>query len=241
MSRVYLHGFAGQPTEWDQMQEALPGEALDLNSYLGNSWETCLRLVSDELRALATVIGYSLGARIALGLAMDYPSRIQALVMVSGSPGIREADRKDRRTLDAIRADQLVRTGLKPFFQSWYNLSIFKSLADKPELKERLINARLDLDPRKLASFFRVLGVAEQPDYFPKLSKLRIPALFIAGADDPKYVSIVKKMADACPRGEYAIIKNAGHMVHLEQPEACRDVVKEFCDRVEKQDWSEEI
>jgi pimeloyl-ACP methyl ester carboxylesterase len=57
-----------------------------------------------------------------------------------------------------------------------------------------------------------------------------MPVLVVAGATDPRYQVLGKRLAGAVPSGAFCVIPGAGHAVHLEQPELCARVVRSFLD-----------
>jgi pimeloyl-ACP methyl ester carboxylesterase len=58
-------------------------------------------------------------------------------------------------------------------------------------------------------------------DYQSSLSRIKIPATVMTGADDPMISpKRLKFMTDMIPRGHLHLIENAGHLPHLEQPAA---------------------
>ena len=59
-----------------------------------------------------------------------------------------------------------------------------------------------------------------------------MPVLVVAGALDPKYVTLAERLAAGIgPRAELAVLDGAGHTVHLEQPEAFLAVVEAWLTR----------
>ena len=97
------HGGSDAPT--DPARYALERQAADLAELLG--------LLE---AAPATVVGYSMGARLALVLALEHPETVERLVLESPSAGIADpADRAQRRAADERLADDLERDGIEAF------------------------------------------------------------------------------------------------------------------------------
>src|SRR5690348_15976815 len=101
-----LHGFTGSPASWDDVLSALPDAEAHRPALLGHAPETertrAVRTFADEVARLAELLppdpvhlcGYSLGARLALALALAHPARIARLTLISGQPGLpNEAER----------------------------------------------------------------------------------------------------------------------------------------------------
>ena len=147
---VLLHGFLGSRETWRHLVPTLgarrPLVVVDLPGHGASRAPTCtgpagwhetLEALGDLLAivspAPADLLGYSQGARIALGLAMSRPSQVRRLVLESGSPGLAdEAARAARRTEDEALAQRLLREGLDAFVARWEALPLFASLARLP-------------------------------------------------------------------------------------------------------------
>src|SRR5436309_3091100 len=103
---VFLHGFTHTGASWDPVVAAL-GEryralAPDIRGHGSASARSpvSLEAVLDDLAALAparfTLVGYSMGGRLALHAALALGARIDRLVLISSSPGL--ADPGERAT-----------------------------------------------------------------------------------------------------------------------------------------------
>ncbi|WP_457395189.1 alpha/beta fold hydrolase [Thermostichus sp. MS-CIW-28] len=60
------------------------------------------------------------------------------------------------------------------------------------------------------------------------LPTITTPTLLITGALDPKFCAIATRMAELMPHARHAIVPDAGHAVHLEQPAAVAELVSAF-------------
>ena len=244
---VALHGFTGSTETWAPFRASLGRWftllAIDL---LGHGRSECppdprrYRLEScvDDLVAIldrlgldhVDLLGYSMGGRAALHLAAAAPDRIHSLVLESASPGIRTVkDRAARVRADGRLADLLEGEGIKAFVDRWEQVPLFASQAGLPlPVRAALRSQRLRNNPLGLANSLRGMGTGEMEPLFDRLSKLDVPTRLIVGALDEKYRSLGREMADALPRATLAIVENAGHAVHLEQPDAFASIVLEF-------------
>ena len=222
MRCALLHGFTGHPSVWDdviaawQLPEppvvvALPGHGA---TDVADSWDDNLELVAQAIRGCDVAIGYSLGARVALGLVAS--RRVSRGVLISVHPGLDDAARAQRRDTDASWARMLREQGIIAFEAAWTAQPLFATQARVPEdkLHARRDN-RLAHDPAQLARSLEVMGLAEMPDYRGELATLASHFALIAGADDDKFAS----MARALPALLFEAIPNAGHDPTLEAPE----------------------
>ncbi|HEY1334123.1 MAG TPA: alpha/beta fold hydrolase, partial [Myxococcaceae bacterium] len=176
------------------------------------------------------VAGYSLGARVALGLCLRAPERVRRLVLESGNPGLRRRrDRGERRREDAALAEVIERDGLEAFVRRWEELSLFDGLRSLPgEVRTRLRARRLSHRPEALASSLRALSVGAQPSYWARLWTVRAPTLLITGEHDDKFTGIARAMAAEIPLVWGHVFPGAGHAPHLESPEEWAREVTSF-------------
>ena len=82
-------------------------------------------------------------------------------------------------------------------------------------------------------SEFTVTGELKDADLLPRLKEIRQPVLLTCGEHDEAAPETVAIFCDQLPRGEMAVLPDASHIHHLEQPVLFRSVVREFMSRVE--------
>ncbi len=245
---LLLHGFMGSASDWRGIIAAFEIEhrcvAVDLpghGSSLGlppaaYTIEGTARALLDLLDGLEiirpTLVGYSMGGRLALYLALRHPERFSGLFLESASPGIEDpAERRERRRADEARAGRLESGDLASFLDDWYRQPLFASLARREGVLEETIGARLRNDPRELARSLRGMGAGRMPSLWGELAALRMPALAVAGERDERYVGISARMAARSPRVRAAVVPEAGHNVRLENPEEYLAALKSFLER----------
>ena len=100
---------------------------------------------------------------------------------------------------------------------------------------EQLVDAqrpgRLSHEPRSLALLLRTAGQGALDPVWHELHTLEMPLLAIAGARDEGYTAAAKRIAQVAPNARAAIVEDAGHAAHLQQPQAVADLITEFLDR----------
>jgi 2-succinyl-6-hydroxy-2,4-cyclohexadiene-1-carboxylate synthase len=177
----------------------------------------------------ASLVGYSLGGRIALYAATKFPPQIKALVLESCQAGITgEQMRRDRAEADDRQARILLAEGMESFVEQWYNLDLFKTLRRRPQLWLEIKEKRKKNDPRWMAKIISELSAGRQPPLWNQLGSLPLPVLLVAGGLDAKYVELMVKMGNQIPGATTEIFPDAGHNVHLEHPEKFTKIVKAF-------------
>lgn len=244
---LLLHGFTGSAATWAPLVAALAHQArtiavdlighgrsdapADPNRYRMEHCVTDLLAVLDTLGVeRVDVLGYSMGGRVALHLATAAPARVGALVLESASPGLADpAERQARRAADAALAATIERDGVAAFVDRWERLPLFASQATLPaEVRAHLRAQRLQNNPVGLANSLRGMGAGRPAPLWGRLAALTCPTLLIAGALDQKYHDLACAMAAALPAARLAVVPEAGHAVHLEQPAAFAEIVPAF-------------
>lgn len=242
---LFLHGFLGSVDDWrpfePELAESLGILAVDLPGH-GES-QTCnrdeysfpniatkiVRLFDHLALERVNLAGYSMGGRLALYLLTHFEERFDQVLIESASPGLkRESERQARVAHDRILADKLRLTPFEDWLTYWYAQPLFDSLAHRPDLLQRAIKSKFDQNPETLAQALELMSVGYQENLWPKLSSINMPLLFIAGEQDTKYAAIARETARLCPNGRAVIIEQAGHNVHLEQPEQYIRQLKQF-------------
>ena len=165
----------------------------------------------------ATYVGYSMGGRLCLQLAVDQPELVRRLVLVSATAGIDDAtERAARRQADEELAASIEHDGVAAFLERWLALSLFATLPrEAAALDDRRRNTA-----EGLASSLRLAGTGTQEPLWDRLPELPMPVLVVVGALDAKYVGLARRMAGLIPRATLEVIEGAGHSVPLEDPDA---------------------
>jgi len=246
---VLLHGFTGSADAWSALVPRLargrrvitfelPGHGA--SPVPDDPASATLPRVADALvRELAALgvraadwIGYSLGGRTALHVALAHPPAVRRLVLEGASPGIADSvERRARAVADAQLADAIERDGLDRFVDAWMAQPLFATQAALPvELRARERARRLRGSAAGFAAALRAMGAGAQESLWPRLGEVRARVLLLAGALDVKYGAIARAMAASLPGARVATVPGAGHAAHLEQPDAWLDAVEPFLD-----------
>lgn len=178
----------------------------------------------------AVYVGYSMGARLCLHLALIEPQLVEGLVMIGGTPGIEDdAERSARRDQDRLTAERLRTEGLDTFLAAWLGQPLFAQLpANRRFTEERRANT-----VEGLASSLELAGTGSQAPLWDRLTSLAMPVLVVAGALDTKFSAIAERMAAAIgSRATLAILPEAGHAAHLEKPAELLAVLRPWLARV---------
>ncbi len=234
---IFFHGFMGRSSDWNdirgrlhQSDAKIGTSAVDIQS--AENWESGIDGLAAGISHGSILVGYSMGARIALGLAVKYPQTIGGVVLISGNPGLESVDaRRQRLAADLRLADQIDklsdRASVEQFLNQWYQQSVFAGVPESVKSEE--IRCKANFDCRIWPDLLRTFSVARQPDFWPHLKKLSIPFCVVAGETDEKYNRIAARMGrEATSRVSIQIVPNSGHIVHREQPDRLVQIVQDF-------------
>lgn len=245
---VLLHGFSGDASTWRAVTERLADScqcfAIDLLGHgLSDAPADAARYRMDSVAAdivdlldeLAltkpSLLGYSMGGRLALYLALQFPAQFGALILESASPGLAdEAARAERRRRDCQLADNIEANGIASFVDYWESLPIWASQSERQIQQQR--PQRLANRPRGLANSLRGMGTGAQPDLWLQLPNLKAPVCLIVGERDEKFRRTNLLMARAMPQSILSVIPAAGHNTHLENPDAFCHALRAFLQRL---------
>ena len=221
-----LHGFTlggAMFRELNQLVDA-PIVAPDLPGHggrdgTGTDWDEAVDSVVESARTFqpATILGYSMGGRIALAAALRQPALFPRLVLVSTSLGIEDDDeRADRLSSDEAHAAAIQRAGTaEEFVRSFGSMPFLQAPGSSIDLDSIRLANRSD----GIAGALRGMGQGSQPYVGHSLHQLAMPVVWIAGSRDEKYTAIAEDAAAACPDGSVVVV-DAGHNVIAEQPAA---------------------
>lgn len=175
------------------------------------------------------VVGYSLGARIALRLAICHPDALGRLVLEAPSAGIVDpVARAERAALDAERARLAVTEGIEVFSERWEAEPVLAGEAALPAVaRDRQRAIRRANAPLGLGASLVYAGQGAMEPLHDRLGEVRAPTLVIVGADDPAR-SRAEEVAAGIPAARLAVVTGAGHAPHLERPERFRALVLDF-------------
>lgn len=248
---LLLHGFTGDVSIWRDSRSALDNRyqviSIDILGhgksdkpstvvpYQMESIASDIVQLLDSLSVYQThLLGYSMGGRLALYLAIHYPDRFSSLILESASPGLAtEQEREDRRDRDNALADKIEANEIQWFVDFWEGLSLWdsqKSLSNDVLLNQRA--QRLQNDPQGLANSLRGMGTGVQPSLWDRLPEITLPTQLIVGEFDSKFIGINQHMTQLMSNATMTTITNAGHTVHLENPKAFIKQVQLFLHRL---------
>jgi 3-oxoadipate enol-lactonase len=228
--RILLHaGIADSRMYRQQVQMLVPARALDLPGF----GTTPLEPGSLDDRAFVrdalpdepvTLIGTSLGGRIALELTLEAPDRVVALVLVG--PGLPDhAWSAQVRAFGAEEEEALERGDLDAAVEA--NVRLW--LADEVDPEVRALVAEMQRNAFVLQQGHDYKDVPLEPPASERLADVQAPTLVVTGEEDVRDIhEIADKLVAGIPGAEHATIAGAGHLPSLERPDEFDRVVLGF-------------
>jgi 2-succinyl-6-hydroxy-2,4-cyclohexadiene-1-carboxylate synthase len=239
---VLIHGFTQSAHAWDPIAPILAREhlviAVDAPGHGGSApieadLPTGADLMADVtddppggVGAVPAWVGYSMGGRYALHVALRHPERVRRLVLVSATGGMDDPqDRAARRRADDQLAEKVEREGVASFVAWWLQRPLFATLP----AEAAAVESRLGGTAAGLAASLRLAGTGSQQPLWSELSQLAMPVLVMAGSEDETYLAHGRRLA-ACigSNATLAVVSGAGHACHLERPRAFLEIVQPF-------------
>ena len=237
---VCFHGFSESGSTWDGIE--VPGYRLIRIDSMGHGRSArpmelqpyeLPQMLSDLHRVIYAVageryalMGYSMGARLALLYALEYPKEVTHLVLESGSVGIEdEEERQDRYLADIALGNRIREKDIQWFSETWAKLDIFKTQQSLPaKVQLQIQRRRLLNSPHALAFTLEGSGQGSMPYVGHRLSELTMPVCYISGELDTKYTAIgAEYFGDV-----HCIVPQVGHNVHVEVSEVYRQILERF-------------
>ena len=226
---LFIPGFMQRGDAWRPVAELLPERYPSaLLDHAEHSFEGRMGEIADA--GADVLVGYSLGGRLALRAALRAPAAYTGVVLVGATAGIEEGPMRVQRVeADEKLASWMEAMPIADIVSLWERQPLF---ADQ---SEQLVDAqrpgRLSHEPRSLALLLRTAGQGALDPVWHELHTLEMPLLAIAGARDEGYTAAAKRIAQVAPNARAAIVEDAGHAAHLQQPQAVADLITEFLDR----------
>ncbi|MEZ5204136.1 MAG: alpha/beta fold hydrolase [Acidimicrobiales bacterium] len=232
---LLLHGFTQTHVSWAPVVAALGGEveviapdapghgaAADLRLDLAGAADRAAALVGQRP---AIVVGYSMGGRTALRLALDHPATVRGLVLIGATAGIdAPADRDARRASDEALARGIERDGVGAFLERWLAQPLFADLKVAPDD----LAARRSNTAAGLASSLRLCGTAAMdPPWWGDLHHIVAPTTVLWGERDAKFAALGRRLVGSIgPNATGEAVTGTGHAAHLQRPDAIATAVE---------------
>jgi pimeloyl-ACP methyl ester carboxylesterase len=240
---ILLHGFGSSLHTWEPWVKALEADyrviRFDIRGFgltgpdPGGDYSTpravslILALVGELKIPKATIIGHSMGGKIAWNFAVAYPNRIEKLVLISPD-GFAAPRSSYGETPDVAPTLRLMRYAL-PKAMLRPNLEI--AYSDATRLTDTVLTRYHDLmlAPGQRAAMISVLEQGVLTDPVPQLARIPVPDLLLWG-DNDKMIPFghARDYLKALPKARLVAISGLGHGPHEETPDVALPPLKAF-------------
>jgi len=231
---LFLHGFLGDHTDFEEMMAYfsksffcigidLPGHGQS-EIHPQTSFETTAKQIQSIVKSQVKtchVVGYSMGARMALYTALNDPDLFQNVYLMSGAFGFKTQEEKiarlkqDQKWIDDfLAADPTV-------IQRWYQQPLFDSFRAHPLFK-KTVSYRSTQDLPRLGQSLAVFSQANHPFLDPLVCR---NLYYFYGEWDEKYVKIASELK-RYSHVKCIQIKQSGHVVHIENPSSIQKEIQ---------------
>lgn len=246
---LLLHGLGSRSEDWVMQVEALSQAGYqvwtpDLRG-LGQSsslsgWPTIeqlagdmIALVEQEIRRPAHVVGLSLGGAVALAMAAERADLLRSLTLVNTFAHLPLRSVNWRNA--GGRAFNLI-LGSMERLGEW----VARDLFPRPD-QGGLRSAAADrIAANRRGSYLRLLAAVARFNLRRELKRIDLPALVIAGDQDPLVpLSVKKRLAEGMPGARLVLFEGSGHATPIDAPEAFNDQLLNYLQKVERGDRGE--
>ena len=247
---ILLHGFGAQGWMWEYQQEALAKHftvyTLDLLgygysdrpdiAYTPDAFIDSVKGFMSELDiARATLIGHSLGAGVAMGMALNYPRLTDKLVLIGGFPqGVSEkAALMAYRVFLRFEPVVLLRIGFHLSGKGLLRATLEQLVVDKLLITDDVLDRAYRF--RAFAGSAHALFSTRnniprwEEHYAPRITEIATPTLIMWGTDDPLFpLAVGEELHQQIPKSVFQAIEDAGHLTMWEKPEETNSAILEF-------------
>jgi 2-succinyl-6-hydroxy-2,4-cyclohexadiene-1-carboxylate synthase len=227
---VWLHGFTqtkhAAPEFRSILTERFEVLTIDLpghgeNAEVSANLTETAELLADLLpREPLVIAGYSMGSRVALHFALQFPERVRGIATIGTTRGIQNpAERAARRERDEQLASRIRAIGFAAFLTEWRSQEMFAQLPiESPESRSHSAEG--------LARALEHLGTGTQEWLGEKIGNITVPFTTLAGTLDTKFATEAAAIAETVPEGTCWLIENALHPAHLEKPDVAATLIR---------------
>jgi pimeloyl-ACP methyl ester carboxylesterase len=248
---ILLHGFGASLYSWHKVMQPFsqlgsviaydrpafglterPMSWTGINPYSSEAQVEQLIALMDHFNIQkAILVGNSAGGTIAMLVALKYPQRVEALILVDpavyvngGSPSWINLikDTPQMQHIGPLFVRSIRKWGLKMLSTAWHDPNLITA-EDLAAYQKPLFVDNWD------KALWQLTRASSDSGLSSRLSELWLPTLVITGDDDrivPTDQSV--RLAGELPNASLVVIKNAGHVPHEEDPQAFMQAVNEF-------------
>ncbi|PIC83002.1 alpha/beta fold hydrolase [Sporosarcina sp. P1] len=220
---VFVHGLNNTARVWDGVIRELPSSvrAHAVEVPAGDTVEEIAERLLAELPETFYVCGFSFGGYVSLAMLDRAPERIEGICLAASSAF---ADREAQIAARKASIERAENGGFKDMVEESLPYMFLPAHLEDGEMMDTQSEMIRDYGPERYAA--HTGATMARPDRTDVFAESPLPKLLIAGEQDRIIpAKLMKKMADAAEDAEFAVIENTGHMIPLEQPGRCAELI----------------
>jgi len=239
---ILIHGFGGSMWQWEYQQHALsrhfrvltldlPGSGLSDKPEIDYLPDQMLAFCFGFMDALqiqnATLVGNSMGAGLAMGMALTHPTRVDKLVLIDGLPSHvmdNLTSPSFRRALETRAPSWLISFG-NWLFGGLATDSVLKEIVHDHSLLTPAVIERSNRNRRRPGIIKPILALKNalpswEVEFAPRLNSITHPTMIIWGEYDRVFpVTVGEELHRTIAGSQFVRIPHAGHMPQWERPD----------------------
>ena len=239
---ILIHGFGGSMWQWEYQQHALsqhfriltldlPGAGLSDKPEIDYRPDQMLDFLVGFMDTLklpqATLIGNSMGAGVAIGMALEHPARVAKLVLIDGLPQhVMEklTSPSVRRALETTAPSWLVSFG-NMLFGALLTESVLKEIVHDPALLTPAVIERSNRNRQRPGLIKPIMAVGRniplwESEFATRLGKIIHPTLVLWGEEDRVFpIAVGEELHQTIKTSRFIRIPGAGHIPQWERPD----------------------
>ena len=239
---ILIHGFGGSMWQWEYQQHALsqhfrvitldlPGSGLSDKPEIDYRPDQMLDYFVGFMDGVkipqATLVGNSMGAGLAIGMALAHPSRVDKLVLIDGLPQqvmTKLTSPSVRRALETSAPSWLVSFG-NMLFGRLMTESVLKEIVHDPALLTPAVIERSDRNRQRPGLIKPLLTVRKnlplwESGFATRIGDIIHPTLVIWGEEDRVFpIAVGEELHQTIKGSRFIRIPTAGHIPQWERPD----------------------
>lgn len=225
-----LPGFLGQSKDFELLSEfqyeVIPlfekNKPLNVKTEKQKWINNFIQYVQTKNHKNNILLGYSFGARLALEVLKNHKDIFSHCVFISANTShLPDQEREARKLNDQKWSESFLQNDWDQTLKQWNSQAVINNSTPAVRKKQ-------DFDMQAIERAFTDYSLAEQYVQAEDYKDVEAKFLWLFGEQDSKFVKISKNMQDSSWPGQFVTIPNAGHRLHLDQPEAFLKTLSEF-------------
>ena len=236
---VLLHGFPLDSRVWKSQRDALSkgnrvitpdlrgfGKSPSADAFTMESIADDVHALLADLGALPLILGgLSMGGYAALAYAKKYPTDLRGLVLIDTRA---EADTPEGREARDKMVEVVRTKGSKAVAEAMMGKMLAPDTPGrKPDVARELRTIMESQPPRTIEN--ALAAMRDRPDFRKDLPSIAVPTLIVVGESDAiTPPAMAETLNKNIPNSQLVVIKNAGHMTPMEQPDQVNTAIRDF-------------